>query len=99
MFIPSNSASYYITKWLGGDSATAHSDDATGHRVVRWNLGGDAGEGVSLVSGVCVCGGGAVDSYHKISASSDCYQFAYGLHSFRGGVHHPTALLSGRGGI
>ena len=36
----------------GEDSATAHSNDATGHRVVRWGLGGGAGEGVSPVSSV-----------------------------------------------
>ena len=36
----------------GEDSATTHSDDAAGHRVVRWGLGGGAGEGVSPVSGV-----------------------------------------------
>ena len=79
----------------GEDSATAHSDDATCHRVVRWGLGGGAGEGVSPVLGVC---GGAVDSNHKSSAPSDRYQFADGLLSFQG-VHHPTALLSGGGGI
>ena len=60
----------------GEDSATAHSDDATGHRVVQWVLGGGAGEGVSPVSDVW----GAVDS-----TPSDHYQFAYGLLSFLGG--------------
>ena len=97
MFIPSNSASYYTKNGRGEDSATAHSDDATGHMVVRWGLGGGAGEGVSPVSGVCVCGGG--DSNHKSSAPSDCYQFAYGLLSFRMGPSPYRPIIRRRGNL
>ena len=80
----------------GEDSSTAYSDDITGHRVVRWGWGGGAGEGVSPLLGVRVRG--TVDSNPKSSAPCDCYRFAYELLSFRG-IHHPTALLSGGGGI